>query len=300
MSVTRFKSLLAIAKLGTFAKAADAMHRTPAAISQQMRSLELEMGATLFDRSKRPPELNPAGYALVPKAQELVSAYEALSGSLKNTISTVEELIIGPVPSTMTGLIPRALKILQHSDSQLRIRVYPSLSSELYAQIDRGFLDAAIITEPVSIHDHLRWQPFSEEPLVVVASVETKYDDPIKLLQAYPFIRFARRAWVGRTIDDWLLANKVQVKESVETDTLEAVTIWAYQNLGVSIIPASCCQPNPHFELKLIPLPRSSPRILGVLSRLDSSKSKYIDKLFNSLESVVNSAKIEGMSSKTI
>ena len=283
MTVARFKTLLAIAEFGTFVNAAAAIHRTPSAVSQQMKLLEAEMGISLFDRTRRPPELNPAGYALIPKARELINAYESLSECLSDEMDAVEELTIGPVPTTMAGLMPKALNTLQKEFPKLHVRVFPGLSADLYTQVDRGFLDAAIISEPEVVHDHLKWKPFAAEPLVLVASVDTKYEDPIDLLENYPFIRFARRAWVGRIIDEWLQKNNVHVHETVEIDSLEAVTSWAFHNLGVSIIPKNCCLPSINLPIKTVPLPNSSPRILGVLSRQDSIKFNNIDNLFYSL-----------------
>jgi DNA-binding transcriptional LysR family regulator len=283
VTVARFKTLLAIAECGTFVDAAVAVHRTPAAVSQQMKHLEAEMGATLFDRTRRPPEFTPAGYALISKARELVRVYETLSETLSESLSSVEELTIGPVPTTMTELIPKALKSLQENFPRLHVRVFPSLSADLYTQVDRGFLDAAIITEPVMTHDHLKWRPFAAEPLVLVAPMETEIEDPVELLENYPFIRFARRAWVGRIIDEWLHKNNVHVHEAVEIDSLEAVASWAFHNLGVSIIPQNCCLPSISFPVKNIALPRSKPRILGVLSRRDSTKDKNIKNLWDSL-----------------
>ncbi|MFD0387101.1 LysR family transcriptional regulator [Tistrella bauzanensis] len=54
------RTLVAIADQETFARAGDAVHRTQAAVSQQMRRLEDQLGLTLFERSGRTKELTPA------------------------------------------------------------------------------------------------------------------------------------------------------------------------------------------------------------------------------------------------
>lgn len=146
MSLRQLKTLIAVAELGSFAKAAEAVFLTPAAVSLQMKSLEIELGVALFDRNKRTPGLTPLGYALVPKAREVVKAYVGMIGTLVGDFELHDEITIGAVPTTMTGLIPRTVKALRDIYGGLHIRIVPGLSSELLPQVDRGFLDAAILS----------------------------------------------------------------------------------------------------------------------------------------------------------
>ncbi len=288
MGVRRLKTLIAIAERGTFARAARSVSLTPAAVSQQMKALEEELGVTLFDRSKRPPELNPAGYALVPKARDLIIRYEALKPALGGVMDIVENLTVGTVPTTITGVMPRALKALQKNYDNLHIRIYPGLSDDLYAQVDRGFLDAAVMTEPPTIHDHLLWRPFTEEPLVVLTARDTPSNDAREVLETQPFIRFARKAWVGKAIDQWLRDNHIRVNEKMELDTLEAIAAMVVNNLGVSIVPMNCCSMPEDRYLKSIPLGDSAkPRVLGVLSREDSARQKLVNLLWRQLLKIV-------------
>ncbi len=84
MSIRRLRTLLAIAEQGTFARAADAVHVSQAAVSMQMKSLEDELGIVLFDRGRRPPALTPSGHALLPKAREIVGGYDDLVRTVRD------------------------------------------------------------------------------------------------------------------------------------------------------------------------------------------------------------------------
>ena len=97
----------------------------------------------------------------------------------------------------MGGLVPRAISVMKSRYQNLHIRVVPGLSVDLLLQLEGGALDAAILSEPPYVVRHLNWQPFVEEPLIVVASIEEAIDDPEELLRTRPYIRFSRRAWVG-------------------------------------------------------------------------------------------------------
>ena len=278
MSLRQLKTLMAVAELGSFAKAAAAVYLTPAAVSQQMKALEAELGVALFDRNKRTPGLTPLGYSLVPKAREVVKAYEGMIGTLTGDAALHDEITLGAVPTTMTGLIPRMVKALRDIYGGLHIRIVPGLSSELLPQVDRGFLDAAILSWPTNLYGHLHWRVFAEEELIVIAPPDAVEDDACALLQNHPFIRFNRRAWVGLQIEAWLAERKIRVHESMELDTLESIDMMVHYGLGVSIVPRRCVPPPHLLDLKRVPLtPPCAPRRLGVLSRLDSNKSRLID-----------------------
>lgn len=291
MSIRRLKTLIAIAEKGTFAAAADAVFVSHAAVSQQMKILEEELRVSLFDRSKRSPELNQLGQALVTRAREIVHSYDNMVQSIVSEDGLMGELTIGAVPTTLAGLVPRAISIMKSRYPSLHVRVVPGLSAELQPQVDRGVIDAAIISEPPYMLKHLTWRPFAEEPLIVLASLQVQSDDPEYLLEAFPYIRFTRSAWVGRRIDEWLQERKLNVHESMELDSLEAISTMVYNNLGVSIVPQRCVpSPNP-LSLKRIPIgPSARPRILGLVSRNDSVKFPLIDVVLTELVNLVEMA----------
>ena len=288
MSIRRLKTLIAVAECGSFIGAANSTFLTPAAVSQQMKILEQELGIALFDRKNRTPGLTPVGSALVSKAREIVQAYENMVRSVTGEGALVDDLIIGAVPTTMTGLIPKAIKSLRDTYTGLHIRIMPGLSSELYSLVDRGFLDAALLSEPVHVYEHLRWQPIVDEPLIVLAPEDSPSDNVKELLESYPFIRFNSRAWVGQLIDRWLKSKQLKISEGMELDTLESISAMVYHGLGVSIVPMRCVPSPRPLALKRIPIdPPASPRRLGILSRHDNAKLKLIDIVFHELSCVV-------------
>ena len=295
MSIRRLKTLIAIAEKGTFAAAAETVFVSHAAVSQQMKALEDDFQVALFDRTKRSPELNPLGQALVRRAREVVHTYDNMVQSIIGEEGLMGELSIGVLPTTITGLVPQAIRIMKNSYPRLHIRVTPGLSADVLPQVDRGGLDAAIISEPPFLPKHMNWRPFAEEPLILLAPANETSDDPEFLLKNRPYIRFNRRAWVGQMIEQWLQERKLTVSESMELDTLEAISSMVYNELGVSIVPKRCV-PSPHpLPVKRIPLDKATgetarPRLLGLASRTDTTKFKFIDVLYAELVALVEAA----------
>ncbi|MBO6919928.1 MAG: hypothetical protein JJ858_15980 [Rhizobiaceae bacterium] len=257
-----------------------------------MKRLEDQLQVELFDRSQKSPQLNALGKALVPKAREVVFAYDNMLDDIVGTAQLHGELIIGAVPSVIRELIPRSIKKLIETYPELHIRVVPGLSEDLHEQLERGAIDAAVIAMPNHVGAHMDWRPFVEEELVLLTAPEVTESDPVTLMQTMPYISQSRRASISQLAEDWLIKNNISVRPSMEMESLETLSSMISHNLGVSISP-NMCVPDPIFKtLRKIPLDmqsddQSTGRILGILARKNSSKSTLIDKLLNTIEHIV-------------
>ncbi|MFT5720141.1 MAG: DNA-binding transcriptional LysR family regulator [Motiliproteus sp.] len=289
MSIRHLKTLVAIADKGSFIDAADAVFITQAAVSMQMKTLEKELEMLLFDRSKRPPVLNEAGLVLVPKARELVRSYEQLMETSTTTERLSGHLSVGSVPTMLTGVLPSALVSLRRSLPQLHISLSNGLSSSLVAQVERGSIDAAVISEPPNERPGLIWTAFGKEPLIVIAPMNSPDETPEQLLKTHPFIRFNRSAWVGKMIDKYLKERNILVKDVMELNTLEAVATMVYHGLGVSVVPHRKILYQGSLPIKRLSFTQKAPeRILGVIEREDNPKKHLIDELINELARVMS------------
>lgn len=288
MSIRRLRILIAVAERGSFAGAADLMLISPSAVSQQMQKLEDELRVEIFDRRTRPPVLNRDGYALVPKAKDIVLAYDAMIRSASDHDTPSGELVLGAIPTTLTELVPRVIKRMRESYPLLHFRVTPDLSAELMAQVDRGALDGAIISEPDRIPANLDFRPVAMEPLVLLVPRAIAGDDPHAILSAHPFIRFTRHAWTGRDIDDWLQSQRLHVREIMELDRPEAIAMMVHHGLGVAIIPEHCVPEPFSAGVRRIPLgPSARPRAIGLIHRRDSTMGRQLTALTQELEIAV-------------
>ncbi|MEM8838191.1 MAG: LysR substrate-binding domain-containing protein, partial [Pseudomonadota bacterium] len=263
---------------------AEAVFITHAAVSQQMKALEEEWQIKVFDRTRRTPELTPVGRALVARAREVVSAYDNMVASVMGDDWMSGELILGAVPTTLTGLVPLAITRLKERYHALKVRVIPGLTHDLVAQVERGTLDAAIISEPIMSERNQVFREVAREPMELLASHETTSNSPSELLEKNPFIRFSRQAVVGRMVEDWLKANSIKVQESMELDSLEAISSMVLNNLGVAIVPRACVEPLNPFDLRRFSLDEKRfVRRLGMTSRVDSIKVALLDAVYDTL-----------------
>ncbi|MDG1802383.1 MAG: LysR substrate-binding domain-containing protein, partial [Paracoccaceae bacterium] len=104
-----------------------------------------------------------------------------------------------------------------------------------------------------------------------------------------PFIRFDRTAVVGALIDNWILSKRIDVDETMELDSPEAITGMVQANLGVSIVPDLAVKPDDGALVKRISLGADAPtRTLGLIYRADQVKNHAIDAVFSALSDVIS------------
>ena len=235
--IRELKTLVAVAREGTFAAAGDRIGLTQAAVSAQMQRLEDEVGGSLFDRTGRTAKLNARGLRTLEQAHELLRLYAALGR--EDTVSGGTTLVtIGAIASAQRSLLPDALAAFHSEHPSHRSRVLPGLSMDLLNAVDAGDVELAItIRPPHSLPSDLRWTPLVNEPYRLVVPKAVTGDDWLELLGANPFIRYDRSSYGGRQVDHFLRRAHIQVNELCELDELEAIVRLVGRGLGVALVP---------------------------------------------------------------
>ncbi|WP_024696523.1 LysR family transcriptional regulator [Pseudomonas avellanae] len=235
--IKELKTLIAVAREGTFAAAGDRIGLTQAAVSAQMQRLEAQLGVELFDRKGRSAQLNRMGQQVLLQGQELVRLYGSLGNSA--TGSTPNVLVtIGAIASVQRSFLPDVLALFHEQFPQCRTRVIPGLSMDLVNQVDAGEVDlAAIIRPPFSLHSDLRWTTLMREPYRLIVPADLKGEDWAELISSQPFIRYDRSSFGGRQVDRFLRQTHVSLREVCELDELDAIVKLVANGVGVALVP---------------------------------------------------------------
>ncbi|WP_193185771.1 LysR substrate-binding domain-containing protein [Nisaea sediminum] len=289
MSLRRLQIFLEVAARGSFAAAADRLGLAQSAVSMQMRNLEQEFGADLFDRSRRPPVLNDRGLALVPEAREILRKYEDLKRIVRGGGATAGTLRLGVIQTASTGILPSALARLHRDHPDLRVRIESGLSAGLLGRVTHGELDAAILTAPERLPPDLRGHVIFEEPLCVIAPKDFPGTSDAELLTRHPFIRFNRRTGVGRIIEHALRDRAFQVDEAMELDAIEPIIEMVTRALGVAVVPAYALDEEARGQIRVLPFgdPAVTRRVI-VVERHASPRADLTKVLVGALSGLPN------------
>ncbi|WP_439562938.1 LysR family transcriptional regulator [Roseinatronobacter sp.] len=277
MDTRQLRTLLAIVQHGGFAKAAEVVHITPSAVSQQVQALEQELDVTLFERSSRPPSLTPQGLQVVEMATNILRMVTEtrtdLSGNQVNGT-----LFLGSVRTSALGVLPRAIMKMRTTYPQLKINLRVGNSSSLIAEVAAGRLDAAVVAENMSIPQLIRWSPFLREPLWVVAPKDLASDDPVAMLRTLPFVRFQSPVPLAGLIDTELARLQIATQDIAEMDSIASIINCVAEGMGISIVPDIALR-EPDAE-NLIYRPFGQPQVyrqIGLIERINSRRAGVIN-----------------------
>jgi len=273
MSTIRLlRTFIAAAHGGSFTSAADRMALTQAAVGQQMRALEAEMNARLFEKTGRSMVLSPAGRLLLPRAEQLLMQYESMRGDLQQHPRQIAGAIRLGSLITAVGLLSGTVADLKLRHPGLEVVLRVREQQQLVQDVVSGELDAAVVVENKWPEvKGLLWTPCYEEPLTVIAnSAIADADTPIaSLFSQHPFIRFDRRTQTGARVDRLLRRLHLVPREFLELNSLMAIAELVRGNVGFTIAPVL---KNFDWEndpaLTLLPLPgRPIARRVGMLEK---------------------------------
>ncbi|MBA2522792.1 MAG: LysR family transcriptional regulator [Solirubrobacterales bacterium] len=144
----RLKTLLEIARTGSFARAAETLHFTPSAVSQQMRALEGTTGVLLFERSPRGVELTEAGLALRDHAEAIIARLAKAEVELEAIGGAAEgRLRFGSFSSATGAFAARAFRIFEERNPKAAVSFVDGEPFETLEAIGENDLDLAVIFE---------------------------------------------------------------------------------------------------------------------------------------------------------
>ncbi len=281
-------TFVAVVDHGSMAAAARVLNITPAAVAQQIRTLEREIGATLIARAGRSVHVTEPGARILQRSRDLLRDAADLS-TVANDESTAGELRLGAGTNQLTGIVPDVLARLVETHPRLKVFIKPGYSPDLYRAVEGGELDAAVVLEaPFTLPKTCGWELLREEPLVLLAPEALAGRDPHALLASEPLIRYDRQQWGGRLADQYLRAAGIVPNERFELNALNAIAVMVDRGLGVSIVP-DWARPWPEgLKVVCLPLPLpSEPRRIGVVWSRSTIRQRLVTAFLREAKAVM-------------
>ncbi len=245
MDFDQLETFLQVARLASFSRAAEKRFRTQPAISSQIRGLEEEVGAKLFDRSGGKVSLTAAGKAFQKYVEETLDARK----SMLTAIAEMErvprgEIIVGANEGTCLHILPEVFADFkrQYPDVSVNIK-RADYATILESTIDNS-VDFGVVSLPVS-DNRLTVVLIHRDELVIIAPprhpLGRMKSAPIAEAGKYPLV-VPKAGHTRDALEELFHDRKVKPNYSMELDSSELLKRFVAAGVGVGFIARSNVQ----------------------------------------------------------
>lgn len=246
LDLDRLRALSAVATYGSVSAAADVLHVTTSAVSQQVAKLERETGQKLLERNGRGVRLTDAAELLAAHAERILAMIEAAESDLEaHRGEVVGELALSAFPTAARGLVPAALRALTRDHRRLTVCLREQEPHAAVPLAVRGEIDLGVVQDwlnvPLAIPEGLIKAPLLDD----VADLALPVDHPLAERHVIDLGELRDDSWIvpspGAICRDWLVHSLRSA--SLEPRIAHTADEYATQlalvagGLGVAIMP---------------------------------------------------------------
>lgn len=298
LNLERLRTLDALARHGSVSGAAEGLHVTTSAVSQQMSKLEREVGQQLLAKNGRGVRLTDAGRLLAEHAARILSQVELAQSDLEAQRGQVAgELRLIAFPTAMRGLFPAALGALRAGHSKLRLASRELEPEDGVNAVLRGDADLAVVLDwynkPLPMPEGLVKAPILKDPV------------DIAMAEGHPFAGrdevdledFAEDEWVawpeGEFCHEWLLYTlrtkgiEPRIAHRAEEHHTQLALVAA--GLGVCVAPRLGRDPMPS-GVRVVPVRPRVHRYVYAVWRADADRRPSIRVAVEALQTAAGTA----------
>lgn len=268
ITLRQINAFLAVAESGSFSRTAERIGLSQPTLSQTIRNLEAELGATLFDRTTRKVELSETGLIFRAGALRTIRELEgALSEVRDMTLLKRGLLRVAGPPFLASTILPRAVAAFSREYPGIDIDVSDVTNDEMLLRLKDGRIDLCIGTILEGQAD-VRSTPLLHEDMMVFCPADhplTTMDAPSWAeAAAFPVVTFVRGSGLRELVEDGFANAGVTFRPAWEVEQISTIFGFLTENLGVAILPQYTILAAETRQIVMLPL--TNPRIARNIS----------------------------------
>ncbi|MGW8375094.1 LysR substrate-binding domain-containing protein [Streptomyces sp. ODS28] len=241
MDVKQLKALVTVAEVGSVTRAAAVLHVVQPAVTRQIRTLEQELGAVLFDRTRHGMQLTEAGTVLVDRARRALNELERARAEVQPAPGTVGGIVtIGLLESATDLLAEPLVSALARDHPDIDLRLMTAYSGHLQKWLDDGDLDLSLLYDLDSTPS-LNARPLAREHLwaVAPAAAGLRPERPVTFAEtaAHPLVMPSSGHGLRALIDSTAVRAGARLRVSVQTNALHLQKQLVAAGHGWTVLP---------------------------------------------------------------
>ncbi|WP_431937942.1 LysR family transcriptional regulator [Nocardia grenadensis] len=244
MELRQLEYFVAVAEEQNFTRAAQRVHISQSGVSAQIRALEKELGAELFDRSARTATLTVAGKAALEHARTALDAAEAVTQAVGQVTDLIRgTLTVGMVVGCTVTPLFDALADFHRAHPGVEISLLEDNSDRLTEAVRAGALDMALIGTATPEPDGLEAFALIREQLV--AAVPTGHPLAARRrvtlaeLCAHPLVCMPPGTGVRTVFDRACASRSLRPVVALQAGAADAIADLAARGLAVAVLSES-------------------------------------------------------------
>ena len=238
MELNQLRTFNLAATEHSFSKAAQILHLTQPAVTQQIKNLEEEMGEALFERLGRALVLTPAGEALLTFAQPLLNLADQALETVRQFTNERGRLTIGPGSTNTIYRLPNLLQHYHHDCPQVELRIRNGDSELITGLVYENAIDLGLIT---TINNNfpsiIRATPLFKDGIWLVAPSDYPPLMTPTQLASESLILYRAGSGFRRYLEDQFRNCRFTPKVTMELESIEAIIRLVRSGLGLAFLP---------------------------------------------------------------
>jgi DNA-binding transcriptional LysR family regulator len=246
VSLRQLRAFLAVARLGSFTRAAALLHLTQPALTVQIRQLEQALGVRLLDRTTRSAEPTRVGEELAYALRPLIADLDSVLAGVRDLAARRRGLVhLAALPSVASTLVPAAVARLQARNPGIRVRMREAVTGPVGEMVRTGAVDLGI-GGAVGEDPELEAEHLFDDPLMAVLpaghALARSRRLSLEALAGVPLLLPEPDSVLRRLLDHGFAEAGLQVapaQEAVNTGTLVGMV---RAGLGVAVLPSTAVE----------------------------------------------------------
>jgi DNA-binding transcriptional LysR family regulator len=243
VEIRHLQYFVTVARTRHFGQAAELLHMAQSPLSQAIRQLEAQLGATLFNRTTRRVELTPAGEALLRDAQRILESVEAAETRVRLVGAGSTGLLrVGATGLAAFRQLPTLARIAAREIPGLELRFQPDLLTPAQERaLEEDRIDLAVLRPPLR-RAGLASRLITRERLVVAVPESHRLagDEPVRLaeLNDEDFIVYGiPDSVVDAAVAQACLAAGFLPRRAHAAPEISIMLTFVAAGLGVAVLP---------------------------------------------------------------
>lgn len=241
MEIRNLMTFVRIAEIQNFSKTAEQLGYSQSAVTMQIKQLENELHAQLFERIGKQVKLTQAGERLLPHALEILNTVRKAERISQEPEQISGKLRIGTCESLVISMLPPVILEMSQLCPHVEISTHTALVPDLFQMLRQNDIDILYFLDEK--HDSPEWIKVSERPekIFFVASAESSLAGqsriPIERLLEEPLFLTEKGISYRYAMEQLLAAKGYELHPFWEVGNTDVITRFLLKNKGISFLP---------------------------------------------------------------